>query len=125
MIPEITQKIKEKHLYNVDLHTSIIAGQDDRVRTATGDISNFLFLLQRQRDRTGHDELLENLARLRIPVEADLAVVVQTETEQFVISAGGFGGDQCETMSGGHVGHLEERNPTITQGLLFHFYYNG
>lgn len=88
------------------------------MRTATGDIPNFLLLLQRQRDRTGHDELLENLARLRIPVEADLAVVVQTETEQFVISAGGFGGDQCEAMSGGHVGHLEERNSRVTQGLL-------
>ena len=102
--------MKETSIYNVNLHTSIIAGQDDWVRATTGDVSNFLLLLQRQRDRTGQNELLENLARFRIPVEADLAVVVQTETEQFVIGAGGFGGDQCEAVSGGHVGYLGQEN---------------
>ena len=84
-------------------HTSVLAGQNDRVRSATGDFSNFLFLMQRQLDRTRQNELLEDFARFRVPVKADLAVVVQTETEQFVVRVVRFGGDQRETVSGRDV----------------------
>ena len=73
------------------------------MRSATGDVSDFLLLMQRQRDRTGQNELLENFACFRITMKADLTVVVQTETEQLVIGTFGFGGNQREAVSGGDV----------------------